>query len=88
MPFEAQKEVLEIVEQAEIADGLSPLKSRQNAANIIHALENSEIVRVIHAAPELFRKGLNLYESRPDKSWSLTDCISFIIINEKIFLRF
>ena len=67
----------------EIADGLSPLKSRQNAANIIHALENSEIVEVIPATPELFRKGLNLYESRPDKSWGLTDCISFVVMNEK-----
>ena len=67
----------------EIADGLSPLKSRQNAVNIIHALENSEIVEVIPATPELFRKGLNLYESRPDKSWGLTDCISFVVMNEK-----
>lgn len=67
----------------EIADGLSSLKSRQNAASIIHALENSEIVEVVPAAPELFRKRLNLYESRPDKSWGLTDCISFAVMNEK-----
>lgn len=67
----------------EIADGLSQLKSRRNAVNIIHALENSEIVEVIPATSELFRKGLNLYESRPDKSWGLTDCVSFVVMNEK-----
>lgn len=35
----------------EIADGLSPLKTRQNAAAIIHALEQSELVEIIPAAP-------------------------------------
>jgi uncharacterized protein len=66
----------------EIADGLSPLKSRQNAAIIIHALENSELVEVIPVSSELFNKGLNLYESRLDKSWGLTDCISFVVMGE------
>ncbi len=66
----------------EIADGLSQLKSRQNAANIIHALEDSEIVEVIPATSELFRKGLNFYESRTDKSWGLTDCTSFVVMTE------
>lgn len=66
----------------EIADGLSQPKSRQNVPNIIHALENSEIVEIIPATPELFHKGLNLYKTRPDKSWGLTDCISFVVMEE------
>ena len=66
----------------EIADGLSPLKSRQNAANIIHALENSELIEVIPATSELFGKGLNLYENRTDKDWGLTDCMSFVAMQE------
>ena len=26
--------------------------------------------------------GMELYASRPDKSWSLTDCISFCVMRE------
>ena len=66
----------------EIADGLASLKSRQNAAHIIHALENSELVEIIPATSELFHQALKLYESRPDKDWGLTDCLSFVIMNE------
>ena len=31
---------------------------------------------MIHQTRELFLKGLTLYEARPDKEYSLTDCIS------------
>ncbi len=29
------------------------------------------------------RRGLDLYQSRPDKAWSLTDCISFIVMGDE-----
>lgn len=29
---------------------------------------------------ELFEKGLELYAHRLDKGWSLTDCISFVVM--------
>ena len=31
---------------------------------------------MIHQTRELFLEGLTLYEARPDKEYSLTDCIS------------
>ena len=33
-------------------------------------------VRVMPQSREGFLRGLNLYEARPDKGYSLTDCIS------------
>ena len=33
-------------------------------------------VRVVEQSRESFLKGLELYEARPDKGFSLTDCIS------------
>jgi predicted nucleic acid-binding protein len=27
-------------------------------------------------------RGLDLYDARPDKEWSLTDCISFIVMQD------
>ena len=32
---------------------------------------------------QLFSGGFELYGSRPDKGWSLTDCISFIVMKEQ-----
>jgi uncharacterized protein len=38
---------------------------------------------VIPASTELFRAGADLYLQRPDKEWSLTDCISFVVMEER-----
>ncbi len=31
----------------------------------------------------LYRRGLDLYAQRADKGWSLTDCISFVVMAEE-----
>jgi len=31
----------------------------------------------------LFTRGLDLYHQRPDKQWSLTDCISFVVMRDR-----
>lgn len=30
----------------------------------------------------LFERGIELFEARSDKNWSLTDCISFVIMTD------
>ena len=37
---------------------------------------------IIPASPELLQSGLQLFGSRTDKHWSLTDCISFALMGE------
>ncbi|CAN5392129.1 PIN domain-containing protein [soil metagenome] len=66
----------------EIANGLSAVKFRQDAGNIIHILQDDDFVRIIPAVSELFRQGLDLYENRNDKDWGLTDCTSFVVMKE------
>jgi uncharacterized protein len=68
---------------AEIADGLSPVRYRESAARIIHSLLENPEVDVIPASSELFNAGLELYESRPDKDWGLTDCFSFVTMRDR-----
>ena len=36
---------------------------------------------VIWSNDDLFEDGLSLFQNRPDKNWSLTDCLSFVIMN-------
>jgi uncharacterized protein len=39
-----------------------------------------ENVEVVPLEMELYQEGVKLYASRSDKEWSLTDCISFVIM--------
>ena len=39
--------------------------------------------RVAPADPVLFEEGIKLFEARPDKEWSLTDCISFVVMQRE-----
>jgi len=38
--------------------------------------------RVIPAAAELLQRGRDLFAARPDKAWSLTDCVSSVVMND------
>lgn len=49
---------------------------RQHAARVVHALESDPEIRVLHQTHDSFRSGQELYENRPDKEYSLIDCIS------------
>ncbi len=34
-------------------------------------------------SPQLFRRGVRLYERRLDKAYSMVDCMSMVIMNER-----
>ena len=53
----------------------NPGQRRRAAATTGSLLSNPD-VRVIPQSRESFLAGMNLYEARPDKGYSLTDCIS------------
>lgn len=68
---------------AEFADALAESGSRRLVPQFIRDLEADSKVRIIRASTELFRRGLQLYGERPDKEWSLTDCISFVVMKDE-----
>ena len=49
---------------------------RNKVAGIVRDLLNDPTTRVIPQSRQTFLAGLALYETRPDKEYSLTDCIS------------
>ena len=49
---------------------------RKKAAHIVRSLLDDPGVRIIPQTRESFLKGLEFYEARHDKDYSLTDCIS------------
>ena len=67
----------------EIADGLAAVRFRAQAVQVITALQASSLVDIIPASSQLFRTALELYRRRADKDWGLTDCVSFVVMNEQ-----
>jgi predicted nucleic acid-binding protein len=53
---------------------------RRLYVDLVHTLQAAPHVEVIAASHELFEAGLDVFSSRPDKEWSLTDCISFTLM--------
>ncbi len=49
---------------------------RRQAALVVRAIIDDETVTVLPASHESFMAGLDLYEQREDKEYSLTDCVS------------
>jgi predicted nucleic acid-binding protein len=71
----------------ECVNTFSKPRNRPSAYALIEGLESDSDCELIHASPELFVAGLALHRERPDKEWSLTDCISFHVIRERNLKR-
>lgn len=66
----------------ELADGLSRSASRSVFGRFLERMQSDSEVTIVGPRPDLFDAGIALYNARPDKprpdkQWSLTDCISF-----------
>ena len=67
----------------ELADGLSAPMARGAVLRFFETLEADENTTLIEPNPGLWRRGLELYSRRVDKAWSLTDCISFVVMIDR-----
>lgn len=57
--------------------------NRQAAAAFIRQCYQTANLRVIAVDWPLLERALTLYETREDKRWGLTDCISFVVMKEQ-----
>ena len=67
----------------ELADALSAPEARVTAPAFLKALRADPLFDVVGYLPTVYQAGFNLFASRPDKAWSLTDCISFGVMTER-----
>ncbi len=54
--------------------------ARQKASAFVRNIEADPRVEISDLSMEFYRKGIERYERFADKGWSLTDCISFLIM--------
>ena len=61
----------------------APAEFRRMASALVRRLEASPYHRIVPQSSAQFRNTAALYEQRPDKQWSLTDCASFLVMQEE-----
>ncbi len=61
----------------EVADAHASPALRPNFVRLLKALRADAACTILPPSAELFEAGVELFSSRKDKSWPLTDCISF-----------
>ncbi len=72
----------------ELGNGLSKMKWRQVAHQWITCIKGSKSkFKIIPTTTEILYKAVDLFGSRLDKEWGLTDCISFIVMQENRLTR-
>jgi hypothetical protein len=67
----------------EVADGLATNQSRPLFGTLLDRLGGDARVTIVPPTQELFERGTALYRERSDKTWSLTDCISFVVMQDR-----
>ena len=65
----------------EIVNHLSKPVDRPRA-HVLVAQLRSGLVEFVPSSPDLLEAGLQLHAQRPDKDWSLTDCVSFVVMKQ------
>ena len=68
---------------AEFGNAYCDPRDRPDFVSLVRALLVHPRVKVIPATSELFLRGFAFFAQRPDKEWSLVDCISFIAMGDE-----
>jgi uncharacterized protein len=67
----------------ELANALARASSRKLFVDLQPKLRANPNIMIVAASAELFERGCKLYADRPDKDWSLTDCVSFVVMEDE-----
>ena len=67
----------------EVGDALCDPAHRNRFLGLLRTLDAGPEAVVVPGTEELFRAGVAFFGKRPDKYWSLTDCISFVVMEQR-----
>ena len=57
-------------------------ETRMRAVETVRDAVANDDITIVPQSADLFARGLELYANRPDKRYSLTDCISMIVMQD------
>ena len=85
--WQASPEIREVVTTSwvlvELADCMNLPHEREVTARFIAALRQAPQTVVVPVSEAVLWRGFELYRGRNDKEWSLTDCISFVVMKDE-----
>jgi predicted nucleic acid-binding protein len=67
----------------EIGNSLSRLRYRSRGVALLEFLETDPRVEIVPVSEDLYQKGFEIFRSRHDKEWSLVDCMSFVVMQDR-----
>ena len=73
---------LVLIEALDAMAGMGEFR-RRFAAQMVQALEDNPDVEIVSQTNSLFAAALERYAARRDQRWGLTDCASFLIMEER-----
>lgn len=66
----------------EVGDALSHPRFRRTVSAFVRSLHHQQNLTIVPVQVRWLDEAWQLYASRPDKEWGITDCSSFVIMRE------
>jgi len=67
----------------EIGDAMAGQRRRKAGTVMLESLENDDNLEIFPSNEELYSKAFDLFASRSDQEWGMTDCISFVVMRDE-----
>ena len=67
----------------EVGDALCHPCDRDDFLALYEFLQKDKRIKVIRLTPALLNRGIHRFRERADKDWPLTDCISFVVMEDE-----
>lgn len=67
----------------EIGGALARPRHRAQAAALLASIDADPEFEVVPLSEDLYEQAVALFRSRGDKAWSLTDCLSFVVMRSR-----
>ncbi|HEX4589742.1 MAG TPA: PIN domain-containing protein [Gemmataceae bacterium] len=66
----------------ELGNALTRGRDRTLYVELVRTMRADPNTELVPVSPNFFTRALDLFEHRPDKTWSLTDCTSFVVMSD------
>lgn len=67
----------------ELGDSLTRLQWRSVAIPLLQTIRGDPHIEIVPFTTALLERAIALYTARSDKEWGLTDCVSFLVMQDR-----
>jgi hypothetical protein len=67
----------------EVGDALCHPSDHDDFLALLQAFGSDPRIKIVRLTPSLLDRGIQRFRDRPDKRWPLTDCISFVVMEDE-----